>query len=118
MQWIGTSSFLLKMTFLQHQAPSINARRIDPNAMQVDALSNDQRTVYMREGRCFGCGQTGHIQRACPLKGRKATMPFTNSSRNPFRAAAVEEETKESQIRAMLKELSQEKRDEIMKGFV
>ena len=62
--------------------------------MQVDALSTMQRTTYMKEGRCFGCGQTGHIQCACLLKGRKATMP-TN---NPFQVAAVKDDTKETQI--------------------
>ena len=92
-------------------------KRSDPNAMQVDALSTSQRDVYMKEGRCFLCGQTGHIQRACPQKGRKATTPPINPIRNPFRAAAVEED-KEAKVRAMLAELSQEKRDAIVKGFV
>ena len=90
-----------------------SSRRPDPNAMQVDALSISQRDVYMKEGRCFGCGQTGHIQRACPLKGRKATTP----NRNPFRTAAVGDTTKEAQVRALLETMTQEKRDEILKGF-
>ena len=101
-----------RRTFTPRNLPSI--RRTDPNAMQVDVLSTPQRTTYMKEGRCFNCGQTGHIQRACPLKGKKVTTPNTN----PFRAAAVEEETKEAKIHAMIAELSQEKRDEILKGFV
>ena len=74
----------------------------------------------MKEGRCFGCGQTGHIQRACPLKGRKATTPsnLTPSRTDPFRIAIAEEETKEAKVRALLAELPQEKQDEILKGFV
>ena len=47
------------------------------------------------------------------LQGRKATMP----NRNPFRAAAVEDNAKEAQVRAILKTMTQEKRDEILKGF-
>jgi hypothetical protein len=32
----------------------------DPGAMDVDQLSQTDRDKYMKEGRCFTCGKTGH----------------------------------------------------------
>jgi hypothetical protein len=32
----------------------------DPDAMDVDRLSEADRTKYMKEGRCFTCAKTGH----------------------------------------------------------
>ena len=33
----------------------------DPNAMDIDAMSIDERTKLMKEGKCFICRQTGHM---------------------------------------------------------
>src|SRR5271168_4606125 len=33
----------------------------DPNAMDIDSLSVDERTKLMKEGKCFICRQTGHM---------------------------------------------------------
>jgi retrotransposon gag protein/zinc knuckle protein len=37
----------------------------DPNAMDVDRLSIEERTALMKEGRCFKCKQQGHMSRDC-----------------------------------------------------
>src|SRR5882757_5915973 len=37
----------------------------DPNAMDVDRLSIDERTALMKESRCFKCKQQGHMSRDC-----------------------------------------------------
>jgi hypothetical protein len=39
--------------------PHVNKDR-DPDAMDVDRLSEADRDKYMREGRCFTCAKTGH----------------------------------------------------------
>lgn len=38
-------------------------------------LSDEERQRYMEQGRCFGCGEKGHIRPQCPKKGgsQKAT---------------------------------------------
>jgi len=36
-------------------------REKDPNAMDIDSLSIDERTKLMKEGKCFICRQTGHM---------------------------------------------------------
>jgi hypothetical protein len=35
----------------------------DPDAMDIDRLTIDERTPYMKEGKCFRCRKTGHMSR-------------------------------------------------------
>jgi len=35
----------------------------DPNAMDVDALTLNERSDYLKKGLCFKCGQPGHMSR-------------------------------------------------------
>ena len=37
----------------------------DPNAMDIDRLSIEERNRLMKEGRCFKCKKTGHMSRDC-----------------------------------------------------
>ena len=43
----------------------------DPNVMDVDRLTFDERTKLMKEGRCFKCKNTGHRANDCPEGGQK-----------------------------------------------
>jgi hypothetical protein len=40
--------------------PRFTPRRNDPDAMDVDRLSEADKKTYMKEGRCFKCGEKGH----------------------------------------------------------
>jgi hypothetical protein len=42
----------------------------DPNAMDVDAMSIQERDDIMKRGLCFLCREPGHISKFCPKKGQ------------------------------------------------
>ncbi|THH32370.1 hypothetical protein EUX98_g1827 [Antrodiella citrinella] len=76
---------------------NIRASNNDPNTHQ--RLSDEERTRYLREGRCFTCHQTRHIATQCPNR----------ENRNPGRGRP----NRVGQIRAMMQGLSAEERLEL-----
>ena len=49
-----------------------NFAKKDPNAMDVDAMTTEERTEAMKKGLCFGCRKHGHLNQDCPnKKGKK-----------------------------------------------
>jgi hypothetical protein len=43
----------------------------DPNAMDVDRLTVEERNTLMKEGKCFKCRQFGHLSRDCKTGGQQ-----------------------------------------------
>jgi hypothetical protein len=41
-------------------------KRKDSNAMDVDALTMEERGMLLRQGKCFCCKKTGHMVKDCP----------------------------------------------------
>ena len=116
--------------------PPTTTETTDPNAMQIDAtrLSDEERQRYFKEGRCFVCSARGHISKECPKRKKR---PFQNQ-RTTIQAADVPESptptttttpqsaptaakstSAAAQIRALLAQLSQEEKEELMEegGF-
>ena len=49
-----------------------NLAKKDPNTMDIDSMSTEQRAEAMKKGLCFRCGKQGHLNRDCPdKKGKK-----------------------------------------------
>jgi hypothetical protein len=40
--------------------------RKDPNVMDVDALTMEERGMVLRQGKCFCCRKIGHMAKDCP----------------------------------------------------
>jgi Zinc knuckle len=42
------------------------SERKDPNVMDIDALTMEERGMLLRQGKCFRCKKTGHMAKNCP----------------------------------------------------
>jgi hypothetical protein len=49
----------------------------DPNAMDIDRMTIEERTCLMKEVKCFRCKLFGHLSRDCPNKGQNNTTTPT-----------------------------------------
>ena len=60
--------------------------------IEMAVLSNEERDKRRREGKCFKCGQQGHIARNC-RGGGQASGSRQVQSNNPFRRQVATTET-------------------------
>jgi hypothetical protein len=58
----------------------------DPNAMDVDRLSIEERNALMKEGRCFKCKHLGHMAREC----KQGSQPQTTKTTTPKKWGGLE----------------------------
>jgi Zinc knuckle len=56
----------------------------DPNVMDVDALTMEERATLLRQGKCFCCKKTGHMAKDCPPEQGKT---FKQKKVDPARVA-------------------------------
>lgn len=66
--------------------------KTDPNAMDVDRLSNEERTDHMKKGLCFNCSKSGHRSHACPTK-KTGDARKTSKGKKPVRQLPEDEES-------------------------
>jgi Zinc knuckle len=74
----------------------------DPNAMDIDQMSIEERTRLMKEGKCFRCKSFGHLSQDCPNKGQN-TMTTTTTPKWTGKSTA-------SHIRTLIASMSEEEK--------
>jgi len=47
--------------------------RLPNSSSTPNRLSTEEHDKYLKEGRCFNCGKTGHMSRECPDKNKEST---------------------------------------------
>jgi Zinc knuckle len=82
----------------------------DPNAMDVNRLTVDERNNLLKEGSCFRCRNTGHWANKCPKdndnKKKAKEVPKKKMNRRKLHA----------HVQALFKEMTEENRDKFLKG--
>ena len=68
---------------------TINPSRASAKAAK---LSLQQRTEYMKAGKCFECAQQGHRARNCPKKDRKESAQVKKANKEEPKARKPAEE--------------------------
>ena len=48
--------------------------------MDIDRLTTEERTLLMKEGKCFKCRKQGHLSRDCPPRGTETPKPWTGKT--------------------------------------
>jgi Zinc knuckle len=79
-------------------------KKKDPNAMDINRMSIEERSHLMKEGKCFRCKLFGHLSRDCPNKGQNTTTPTTPKWTGKSAA---------SHIRALIASMSEEEKKEL-----
>jgi hypothetical protein len=77
----------------------------DPNAMDVDAMTTEERTALMKKGACFICRMIGHISRDCPQKKKKNPPPPPTNQK-------MKGKELHAHVRALLAQMEEEDKDE------
>jgi hypothetical protein len=78
--------------------------------MDVNRLTVEERDKLLKEGRCFKCRNTGHRANKCPKedddKKKGKEVPKKKMNRRELH----------THVRALFKEMTEEDRDEFLKG--
>src|ERR1700678_1486682 len=99
--------------------PTILRREKDPNAMDIDSLSVDERTKLMKEGKCFICRQTGHM--AKDHKENDSTQKQWKEEAPKYKRVEASKKKWEgnalyAHVRSMIAELDTEEKEKFWEG--
>jgi len=79
----------------------------DPNAMDVDYMSTEERNDLMRRGACFICKTIGHLSKDCPNRKKKYIPPQTSNVPQKMKGKELH-----AHVRALLAEMEDQDKEE------
>jgi hypothetical protein len=68
---------------------------VDPPGWINCTLMEEEKTTMMKEGRCFRCGNKGHMSKACPTCPSPSSSSNTSKNKPQHARTAKVEEVKE-----------------------
>jgi Zinc knuckle len=82
----------------------------DPNAIDVDALTMEERGMLLRQGKCFRCKKTGHMAKDCPPEqGESSKQKKVDLARFAYTTIkALTKEQRESFTKMVMKDKDRE----------
>ena len=78
--------------------------RPDPNVMDVNTMTVDEKTELMRRGTCFKCKEVGHLSQDC----KKTPTKFVPQKKQGYKDTHI-------QIKAIINALDKEDQAKFMK---
>jgi len=102
-QSLGTAFGKSKTNGKNHQGyrPPSQPQK-DPNAMDIDALSIEEKKKHLDKNLCFVCHQSGHYSRNCNKRRQKGQGPSTQKN---TKAPQGKKRLGTSELRAHIREL-------------
>jgi hypothetical protein len=98
----NTTSYSQKKTYAPRYTNTTGTS--DPNAMDIDRLSTEEREKHFQENQCFNCHKIGHKARECCSKGE------TNKY-NGFKKTAS---TAKAMIRNLVADMDTEEKEKLI----
>src|ERR1700678_1226961 len=83
----------------------------DPNAMDVDVLTMEERATLLRQGKCFRCKKPGHMAKDCLPSSQKQEVPKRSADPVRFAYTTIKALTKD-QREAFTKMVMEDKDEE------
>jgi hypothetical protein len=77
----------------------------DPNAMDVDALTMEERGMLLRQGKCFCCKKAGHMAKDCPSEQGESEQKKVDPARFAYTTIkALTKEQRESFMKMVMED--------------
>src|SRR5271156_5742738 len=101
-----------KKTFVPRYTSTLR----DPNTMDVDRLTTEEREQHWKENRCFGCHKVGHQVKNCRSK-QQTTKPNEEKAVVKYEGKKTAN-TARGLIRNLVADMEKEEKDKLFENMI